>query len=301
MKEIKWWAGGAAMLAAATVVALYETGTLVAQAEHRVGKEENAPRQQTSKRQEPGARAAASDGAQPGAAIVGAGEARIEGQSAVGKQLEEVTLKLQSVQRERESLQREKRALETELRDLENDAAERDRYAYDPSPEQWKELAARGRVKYRMPCLMPQESAWKVAPAELDKLGLSLEDGETLGEAHARSNARVWSVLRPLCVDIVHDPDVVALLGPTNCLTLIEKVSSRSDLAATQEARRQVAEVHAGTRAAPAPGEPQHPLFESLLAVSSEGRRFEADLAESFGPEEAQRIWRSMSCAATRD
>lgn len=301
MKTTTCWAGAAAALGAATVVALYETGTLIAQAEHRVGKEEHAPRQKASQRQELGGRATPRGGAQPGAAILGVGEARAEGHSAVGKQLEEVTLKLQSVQRERESLQREKRALETELRDWQDDAAERGRYAYDPSPDEWKELAAKGRVKYRMPCLMPQESAWKVAPAELDKLGLSPEDGETLGAAHARSNARVWSVLRPLCLDIVHDPEVVALLGATSCLTLIEKVASRSDVAAAQEARRQVAEVHAGSRAAPAAGEPQHPLFEALLAVSREGQRFEADLAESFGPEEAQRIWRSMSCAATRD
>jgi hypothetical protein len=66
------------------------------------------------------------------------------------------------------------------------------------------------------------------------------------------------------------------------------------------ETRRQVAEVHAGLRAPPAAGEPQSPLFQALLLMSSEGKRFEADLAESFGPEEAQRIWRSMSCSSSR-
>jgi hypothetical protein len=53
--------------------------------------------------------------------------------------------------------------------------------------------------------------------------------------------------------------------------------------------------VRAGLR--PEPREkPQHPIFENLMAVTGEMKRFEADLAESFGPEEAKRIAWGPGC-----
>lgn len=42
------------------------------------------------------------------------------------------------------------------------------------------------------------------------------------------------------------------MLGAENCLTLIDKVASRDDFKKVIEARRQVAEVHAGLRMPPA-------------------------------------------------
>jgi len=216
-------------------------------------------------------------------------------------QLEQVNGKLATVQREKAQLQGEKRELEAQLHALKGEAAERDSYKYDLTQDDWKKLAAEGRVRYRMPCLMPLEAGWKMPQQELDQLGLSPEDGESLAQALQRSNRRVWDTLRPLCMKIVSDAEVVDLLGATSCQHLIEKVANRSDPSAIMDARRQVAEVHAGLRPPPAAGQPQHPVFESLMTFSSEAKRFEADLAESFGPEEAKRIWQSMSCAATRD
>jgi len=216
-------------------------------------------------------------------------------------QLDRVNDKLATVQREKAQLQGEKRDLETQLLALKGEVAERDSYKYDLSQEDWKKLAAEGRVRYRMPCLMPLETGWKMPQQELDQLGLSPEDAEILAQAQRRSNHRVWDTLRPRCMKIVNNAEVVDLLGATSCQHLIEKVASRSERAAVMEARRQVAEVHAGLRPPPAAGQPQHPVFESLMTFSSEGKRFEADLAESFGPEEAKRIWQSMSCAARRD
>jgi hypothetical protein len=34
------------------------------------------------------------------------------------------------------------------------------------------------------------------------------------------------------------------------------------------------------------------------MALTAEGELFEADLAESFGPEEAQYIWHSFPCSS---
>jgi hypothetical protein len=133
----------------------------------------------------------------------------------------------------------------------------------------------------------------------LDELGLSPDDGESLTAAHRRSNGRIWATLRPLCMNVVGNADVVDLLGAMSCLRLIEQKSSKSDIMAPTNARRQVAEVHAGIRPPPEDGQPQDPVFEAYMALTSEAGLFESDLAESFGPEEAKRISQSMPCVAT--
>jgi hypothetical protein len=297
-------AAAGAAIAAMAVVAIYESNAYLARTETRVGRD-SAPHSGAQKEIEHGRTASSrAPFAHPGKGSeerTPAEAARSSPPSPVSNQLDPVNSKLGSVLREKEDLQREKRRLETQLHTLKDEVAERDRYAFDLDREDWKELAAQSRVKYRMPCLMPLEASWKVPQAELDKLGLSPDDGEILGEAHLRSNRRVWDVVRPLCLEIVHDPDVVALLGANSCLLLIEKVTGRNDPKAVTEARRQVAEVHAGVRPAPPADQPQAALFEAFMAITSEAQRFEADLAESFGPEEAKRIWHSMSCAATRN
>jgi hypothetical protein len=76
-------------------------------------------------------------------------------------QLEQVNEKVSTVQREKAQLQGEKRDLESQLHALKDEAAERDSYRYDLSQDDWKKLAAEGRVRYRMPCLMPLESSMK--------------------------------------------------------------------------------------------------------------------------------------------
>ncbi|HEU4578435.1 MAG TPA: hypothetical protein VFS67_09280 [Polyangiaceae bacterium] len=226
---------------------------------------------------------------------------RTPAKAQLAAQLESVNGKLARVQSQKDALQQQQRELEGQLRSLEDQVAERDRYKYDLTADDWRQLASEARVRYRVPCLMPLEAHWKMASSELDRLGLSPDDGELVAEAQRRSNRRIWDTLRPLCLQIVSDAEVVDLLGAASCLQLIEKVASRRDLSASVAARRQVAEVNAGLRVPPPAGQPQHPVFEALLAMSQEARRFEADLAESFGPEEAQRVWRSMSCAMTRD
>lgn len=216
----------------------------------------------------------------------------------------ELERKLELVNARLERVQREKRGLEGEIRGLQRELDEQDEarnaYEYDLTPEDWQQLAEKGQVKYRYPCPMPAGLTWKMADSERDALGLSPSDAEAVSEAHERSNERVWNKLRPLCMEVVADAVVVDLLGTSNCLQLLEKKASMEDFSATVEARRQVAEVHAGLRDAPAAGHPVHPVFEALMATTSEGKLFEEDLAESFGPDEAKRVWHAMSCAASR-
>jgi len=200
--------------------------------------------------------------------------------------------------RKLEDLEREKRDLQAQLGVLEAELARqvpaRARSEWDLDQNDWKELAAEGRVKFRIPCLRGGE-AWKGPPAEqLDKLGLSAEDGQILAEAYRRSNERIWAVVRPLCLDAVGSEETVNALG-LGCVQVINKKARSTDAEAAREAFQLVADVRAGLR--PEPKEkPQHPVFENLMAVTGEMKKFEADLAESFGPEEAKRLAWGPGC-----
>jgi hypothetical protein len=97
-------------------------------------------------------------------------------------------------------LQREKRDLEAQVQALENEIGRPGELTrrlnaeeFELTQEDWKELAARGRVKYRVPCQQRKGSANYTRQSELDQLGISPDDGKVLGEAHQRSNDRVWS------------------------------------------------------------------------------------------------------------
>ena len=105
--------------------------------------------------------------------------------------------------------------------------------------------------------------------------------------------------MQPLCLEAVELPEVVDLLGVSNCLRVVEQVAKKRDFKATLEARRQVAEVHAGMRTSPDASLAKHPVFVADMALTSEARLFEADLAESFGPDEGRRIARSLRCVAS--
>jgi hypothetical protein len=218
-----------------------------------------------------------------------------------------------------DSLVREKRQLETRLHALESSVDPHDVVQRSPSSsgaeataqplaardefeldqEDWKKLAAEGRVKYKIPCLLPAGSPWTPQPATLDSLGLSPEDGQVIAEAHRRSNARVWDVIRPLCEEAIGDPATVDLLGGQGCMRVVQELAVAKDPMKALEAQRKVGEVHAGLQPRPAPDQPQHPVFQMLLALTSEAKLFEADLAETFGPEDAKRIAQADGCSST--
>jgi hypothetical protein len=93
-----------------------------------------------------------------------------------------------------------------------------------------------------------------------------------------------------------HPAANVDLLGPRSCLNMLEQAAMSNDPKAYWGVRRQVGEVHPGMRAPPEAGPSRDPLFDVYMALTSEAQLFEADLAQSFGPEEAERIWQAMRC-----
>jgi ferric-dicitrate binding protein FerR (iron transport regulator) len=193
-----------------------------------------------------------------------------------------------------EKIGKDKEKLEEKLKSAQADLAKqngtpvRTRSQFDLDDKDWAELAKDGTVKFRVPCM--RSKAWKPDAKVLDELGLGADDAETIRGVYERSYDRMWKALRPLCTKAVGNEQVVDILGPDTCVHVIVDVARRQDGAAASEAMRLLSETRAGMHPAPVGGAPQHPVFETFWTMTGEMGRFEADLAQSYGPEEAKRL-----------
>ncbi len=228
---------------------------------------------------------------QPAAASSAAGAparaAEAQRAGALASQVSDISRRLYALEKEKGKLEAELARAERALA-RENDGGARRRHEYDLDEQDWQELAKEAMVKYRHPCLI--EQGWKPRPEDLELLGLGPDDGETLRAAFRRSYDRVWKTVRPLCATLVGSGDVADTLGADTCIHVVVDAAHRQDGALAHEAIRQVAETRAGQRPAPAPGAAEHPLFQMFWTLTGEMRAFEADLAQTLGPEEAKRV-----------
>jgi ferric-dicitrate binding protein FerR (iron transport regulator) len=206
----------------------------------------------------------------------------------LAKDVSELNRRLRGVEKQKGELEQQLLQARERLAMATDAAAPRTRNEFDLNQEDWAELAKEGTVKFRVPCL--RTDGWKPGPETLDQLGLAPSDGPPLTEAYKKSNQRMWSTIRPLCIDAIGKSDVVDTLGPDTCMHVVVDIARKKDSEAASEAMRQVSEIRAGLRPSPAAGERMHPVLEIFLAATSEQGRFEGDLAESFGPEEAHRL-----------
>jgi hypothetical protein len=158
--------------------------------------------------------------------------------------------------------------------------------AYDLSKDDWKELAAKGRVKFRTPaCLSPR--GWSPDREELNALGLAPDDARVIKEAYAHAYEREWSELRPICAQ-VFSPEVADKLGPGQCSGAVVHVLGDGNWKRVQAAITAVAEIRAGAR--PVPASSEDPIERIFLVWTGALGDLESDLARSFGPEEAHRL-----------
>jgi hypothetical protein len=259
-----------AFLAATAVVAVFAAGD-------RLGRTSDPALEAQTSRAADAARA-------PGSA----GEPQGRGSEVLSREISELNGRLYAIEKEKAELLARLARAERELSKQSEAGAFRPRHEFDLDEQAWLELAKSGTVKYRRPCL--EEKGWKAKPEELELLGLGADDGEVLRAAFRRSYDRIWRTVRPLCAKVIGDADIVDSLGPDTCIHVVVDASRRQDGALADEAIRQVAETRAGVRALPPPGAPLHPVFQMFWMLTGEMRTFEADLAESFGAEEAKRV-----------
>lgn len=182
------------------------------------------------------------------------------------------------------------RALETYKADIaaleERAGLARARHQFDLDAQDWTELGEKGIVKFRIPCEDPRQAV--PSPEVMDRLGLAPGDAALLEKAYQHSRERLWSTLEPLCATALGgDVEKARSLGPRACRHLI--FSHEGKGGAGLASIRRVANVRAGVSQPPPPDE-RTPLDRMLLALTEETQRFEAELAQALGPEEAHEL-----------
>ncbi len=195
----------------------------------------------------------------------------------------EYNRRLNAITAEKATLQQKLTSAQEQLAASGNDANAPLKDPYDLSTDDWKQLAAKGTVRIRMPCLA--KDPWSPTADELQKMGLAPSDGPAVHEAYVKANQRIWADMRPLCAAALGgDAQVADRLGVNVCMNVVQ------DTAGVDGSARRVAEMRAGLRPLPGAGDTVDGPTRMMLDLTHEQQVFEADLASSFGPDEAHRI-----------
>lgn len=204
-------------------------------------------------------------------------------------QVAEYRARLETIAAQRSTLEDKlKRAEEKLASTTDGGNARGGRSEWDLDKDDWAELAKDGKIKYRVPCQNPE--GWTLSPEKLQKLALAPGDAGPIREAYAANHKRLWAEIKPMCVQALGSSnEIVEKIGVSTCPHLIYDIAMSTDGAAAREAMTQAAEIRAGLRAEP-PVDKQHPVMRMFLILTNANKGFEADLAKSFGPEEAHRL-----------
>lgn len=203
--------------------------------------------------------------------------------------------RLETVEAQRARLERQLAEAQEKLAAQGSDGAPpRNRSEFDLTADDWSELAKSGTVKFRVPCTKGDS---RLDAKDVLESGLAPQDLPTLQAAYKRSNDRVWAQIRPLCAAAVGSAEVADKIGTDTCVHLVLDMERDHDPDGSREAFYQVGEIQSGGRPAPGPNEKVSPVLRVFLAMTNEPKAFEADLAQSFGPEEAHRVaWSGGMC-----
>lgn len=155
---------------------------------------------------------------------------------------------------------------------------------FDLGPEDWRRLGEEGTLKLRIPCAASPSG--KLTPTQLHHLGLAPEDGPIVAAAFQHSAERVWATLEPLCAEALGiSLEQAAARGAGPCRHSILNQASQKGTALSSFQR--AAAYLAGDAEEPAE---QGPVERLVFALSQEQKLLKAELAEHFGPDEADRL-----------
>jgi hypothetical protein len=162
--------------------------------------------------------------------------------------------------------------------------------------EDWERMANAGIVPVRIPCL--REKTWTPNERVIQRLGLAPADVDVIKAAYEASNKRVTEQIKPLCTQALGNADAAEKVGALGCIDVIQSTARKANPDAAKAALSRVAEVQAGKREA---SKGDMPAIEHLaLALTKESTRFEEDLAQKLGPDEAKRIASAPEMCADR-
>lgn len=173
--------------------------------------------------------------------------------------------------------------LEEERNGLAPARPKRARPEFDLTPEDWRQMAAQGVMKYRLPCDSPPPS-----DEVLDQLGLAPDDREVMRQAFEHSATRVRNAVLPLCAAALGERLEAAQEMSTEACrrVVLSTAGERAD--SPSLSAKSVASFMAGD--APRPGENATISERLFLVLAEEAKHIEDEIAESFGPEEAHRV-----------
>lgn len=197
---------------------------------------------------------------------------------ALAAELERVRLQERQAQKQIGDARKRIDALEHEL------GVAQARNNFDLTPEDWRKLGQQGVLKYRVPCNNPQTS---LTDAALDAMALAPEDRPALERAFENSASRLQQQLTPVCAAALGGRVSLArAIGVDGCRHIIVNTAPlRGD--DTLSSTRKVAAIMAGDATVT---EDMGMTDIAFLAFAEESSRFERELAEAFGPDEAHRI-----------
>lgn len=146
-------------------------------------------------------------------------------------------------------------------------------------------LVAQGGVAPVEPGFLSDERS--LSDAALDRMALAPDDRAVLEQAYSNSASRLREQLTPVCAAALGGrADLARAIGVDGCRHIIVNTAKQRGDHALQSARR-VAAITAGDAT---PDENLDMTDVAFLAFAEESGRFESELAEAFGPEEARRI-----------
>jgi hypothetical protein len=231
------------------------------------------------------------DAASGAAAFDGAGEDDdSEGEHALAEANANLADRVRDYKRRLEGIEAQKAKLERDLAEAQAklaDAGVAEKNEFDLGPDDYRELAQKGEVRMRTVC---PGAVKGLSDNDLNKLGLAPQDGPVVQAALQRSQSRAWSVIKPLCAQALGGAADVDHVGQTACLTIIGDLARMQDGHRYDEDVREVAEILAGTRAAPGPNDAVDPVVRAYLALAGESHKLESDLAQALGPDDAKRV-----------
>jgi hypothetical protein len=178
------------------------------------------------------------------------------------------------------AVEKEKASLEDQLAAAHEAGA---KSPYDLSQDDWATLAEQGGFRYQMPCY--RDGGFRPTAEQLDKLGLSAHDADVIQAAYRSSNEQFGTAMKQICTDaaMLANDDIGACIGK-----MFQTVYADGETSARKIYTR-VDEIRAGKRPEPKPAEMSSQ--ERMLLLFSNGMQgFEADLAKTYGADEAHRI-----------
>ncbi len=203
--------------------------------------------------------------------------------------------KLESMEGEKKSIERRLADAEQKLA-VENNGGKPVKNEWEFSKEDWAEMAKNGEMRARTPCRT--EDGWTPGPETLNDMGLGPQDAAAIKAATKRSADRLNEKIMPACAQALGS-EVLAERVKSFCDRVVLEAHGAKDDDGPDPNYTAVAEMRAGMRPFPAPGEKVDPKITVLLAITDAQRVFQEELAKSFGPEEAHRLaYHDSMCAS---